>query len=109
MYRRFSLAAALLLCSVPSFAQMAGVAPAQSPTPSQAPAAPAKRQPPKPAADAAPGGGPDKVWVNLNSAKYHCYGDRYYGKTANGRYMTEAAAKSAGAKGPSGKSCSTPK
>ena len=53
----------------------------------------------------APGGGPDKVWVNTNSSVYHCPGDRFYGKTAHGRYMTEAAAKSAGAKGVGGKTC----
>ena len=57
------------------------------------------------ATQAATGGGPDKVWVNLNSSTYHCFGDRYYGKTANGRYMTEAAAKSAGAHGAGGKTC----
>ena len=71
------------------------------------PSAPAtKRQPPKPTAATAPGGGPDKVWVNTNSSVYHCYGDRYYGKTANGRYMTEAAARSAGGHGAGGKTCS---
>ena len=60
----------------------------------------------KPAAkEAAPGGGPDKVWVNTNSSVYHCYGDRYYGKTAHGRYMTEAQAKAAGAHGVGGKNC----
>ena len=53
----------------------------------------------------APGAGPDKVWVNTNSSVYHCPGDRYYGKTAHGRYMTEAAARSAGAKGVGGKTC----
>ena len=53
----------------------------------------------------APGGGPDQVWVNTNSSVYHCPGDRFYGKTSHGRYMTEAAAKSAGAKGVGGKTC----
>ncbi len=75
------------------------------PQATQTASTPAKHEAPKPAKDAAPGGGPDKVWVNLNSSKYHCFGDRYYGKTANGRYMTEAAAKSAGAKGTGGKTC----
>jgi hypothetical protein len=45
------------------------------------------------------------VWVNLSSSTYHCPGDRYYGKTAHGRYMTEPAAKSAGAHGAGGKTC----
>ena len=73
--------------------------------PATPPAPTAKRQPPKPAAEAAPGGGPDKVWVNTTSSTYHCFGDRYYGKTAHGRYMTEASAKAAGAHGPKGKTC----
>ncbi len=104
-----SLLAAALLFFVPVVpAQVAGTPPQASQTAPQ-PAAPAKTKAPKPAKDAAPGGGPDKVWVNLNSSVYHCYGDRYYGKTANGRYMTEAAAKSAGAKGAGGKTCSTGK
>ena len=60
---------------------------------------------PKAPMQQAPGGGPDQVWVNTNSSVYHCPGDRFYGKTAHGRYMTEAAAKSAGAKGVGGKTC----
>ena len=60
---------------------------------------------PKSQMQQAPGGGPDQVWVNTNSSVYHCPGDRFYGKTAHGRYMTEAAAKSAGAKGVGGKTC----
>ena len=60
---------------------------------------------PKAQTQQAPGGGPDQVWVNTNSSVYHCPGDRFYGKTAHGRYMTEAAAKAAGAKGVGGKTC----
>ncbi len=107
--KRFSfIAAALLVCTT--------LLPAQ--TPSSAPGTPASTSPstpapsrsaPKPAAQEAPGGGPDKVWVNTNSSVYHCPGDRFYGKTAHGRYMTEAAAKSAGAHGVGGKTCSTGK
>jgi len=54
----------------------------------------------------APGGGPGQVWVNSSSKVYHCQGDRYYGKTKRGEYMTEVAAKAAGAQGVGGKACS---
>jgi len=39
-----------------------------------------------------------KVWVNLSSGVYH-KGGRWYGKTKNGKFMTEAEAKAAGYKG----------
>lgn len=64
-----------------------------------------KRQPPKPAADQAPGAAPDKVWVNSSSKVYHCPGDRYYGRTKKGSYMTEAQAKALGDHGPRGETC----
>ena len=79
-----------------------------APAPQQAPAAqatPAKRTPPKPAAQQAPGAGPDKVWVNSSTNVYHCPSDRYYGKTKDGKYMTEADAKKAGAHGVRNETC----
>jgi len=55
---------------------------------------------------AAPGGGPNLVWVNTDSNVYHCYGTQYYGKTKQGKYESEQQAQQAGAKPDHGKSCS---
>lgn len=59
----------------------------------------------QPYAQQAPGAAPDKVWLNITTRVYHCPGDRYYGRTKDGKYMTEPAAKAYGAHGPRGATC----
>ncbi len=91
-------------------AATAPAAPATAAAPAAAPAATtpapkAAKTKSGPAATAAPGGGPGKVWVSTGSKAYHCQGDRWYGTTKSGSYMTEAEAKAKGLHGPRGKSC----
>jgi DNA uptake protein ComE-like DNA-binding protein len=80
-------------------------APSNPPPPSKAAAPAAAQSAPAPTAPAAsakspapaqgsPGSG--MVWVNTESGVYHREGSRYYGKTKEGKYMSEADAVKAG-------------
>ena len=71
-------------------------------TPPPAPA-PSRTPAPAPSRTPAPAGtsgqlppSPGMVWVNLDTKIYHREGDRYYGKTKNGKWLTEQEAIAAG-------------
>ena len=68
--------------------------PASAPAPTPAAAAPAPSAKSSPQVQGSPGSG--MVWVNTDSGVYHKEGTRYYGKTKNGKYMSEADAVKAG-------------
>lgn len=77
--------------SQPSGAAPAGAAPATAtstaaPTPGEPESAVVAQTPPQ----------KGMVWVNLESKVFHLEGDRWYGKTKHGKFMTEADAIAAG-------------
>jgi hypothetical protein len=81
----------------PSSAPAAKTAPKVPPAVA-APAAAASTNAGTPAASTSAQQPPVKgmVWVNLSTKVFHREGDRYYGNTKNGKFMTEADALKAG-------------
>ena len=49
--------------------------------------------------------GADSVWVNTRSGVYHCAGTTYFGKTAQGEFLAEMAARDKGYRANGGRAC----
>jgi hypothetical protein len=77
--------------TTPAVASNSAATPAATPTAK-------KHKAPEPQAVQAAGGGNGQVWVNTETHVFHKEGSKWYGKTKQGKYMSEAEAVKEGDK-----------
>jgi predicted lipid-binding transport protein (Tim44 family) len=77
--------------ATPAAASNSAATPAATPTAK-------KHKAPEPQAVQAAGGGNGQVWVNTETHVFHKEGTKWYGKTKQGKYMSEAEAVKEGDK-----------